>query len=101
MSLRLCHHKRYVGNIFTLFWSPYHLTKHADIKFVNEKEVKVVVTIFYANIKGFTTVYYNSTFSGAYSSFNSFRVDKYKQAWYLHFLGILSIVSGFSKFVKK
>ena len=32
------------------------------------------------NIKGFTTVYYNSTFSEAYSSFNSFRVDKYKQA---------------------
>ena len=39
------YYKRYVDNIFVLFWSPHHLEKfneyfnrkHANIKFTNEK----------------------------------------------------------------
>ena len=73
------YYKRYVDDIFVLFRFPHHLekfneylnTKHAYIKFTNEKEVNgslpFLDVLISRNNKGFTkTVYHKLTFSGAY-----------------------------------
>ena len=84
--------KRYVDDIFVLFRSPHHheefneylSTKHANIKFTNEKEINgslpLLDVLISRNNKGFTTtVYHKPTFSGVYSNFNSFIANEYKQ----------------------
>ena len=53
-EFKYVYYKRYVDNIFALFRSCHHFekfneylnTKHANIKFTNEKEVKEIITIF-------------------------------------------------------
>ena len=106
------YYKRYVDDIFVLFWSPHHLgkfneylnTKHANIKFTGEKEVNgslpFLDVLILQNMEGFTTtVYYKPTLNGVYSNFNSFIADEYKYGliFTLFFL-IFSIVLDFSKF---
>ena len=105
------YYKRYVDDIFVLFRSPHHLekfneylnTKHANIKFTSEKEVNrslpFLDVLTSRNKEGFTTtVYRKPTFSGVYSSFNSFITDQYKHGLICTLLfRILSIVSDFSK----
>ena len=84
-EFKLVYYKRYVDVIFVLFPSPHDLekfneyvnTKHAIIKFTNEKGVNrslpFVDILISRNNKGFTTtVYHKPTFSGIYSNFNSF-----------------------------
>ena len=109
------HYKRYVDDIFVLFRSPHHLakfneylnTKHANIKFTNEKEVSgslpFLDVLISRNNKGFTpTVYHKPTFSGVYSNFNSFIADEYKHGLIFTLLfRIFSIVSDFLSFMKK
>ena len=106
------YYKRYVDDIFVLFQSPHHLekfnkylnTKHANIKFTNEKEVNgslpFLDVLISRNNKGLTTtVYHKSTFSGVYSNFNNFIADEYKHSLIFTLLfRIFSIVSDFSKF---
>ena len=106
------YYKRYVDDIFVLFRSTHHLekfneylnTKHANIKFTNEKEVNASLPFLDLLIsrhnKGFTTtVYYKPTFSGVYSNSNSFIADEYKHGLIFTLLfRIFSIVSDFSKF---
>ena len=106
------YYKKYVDDIFVLFRSPHHLekfneylnTKHANIKFTSEKEVKGSLSfldvLISRNKEGFiTTVYHKPTFSGVYSSFNSFIADEYKHGLIFTLLfRIFSIVSDFSKF---
>ena len=100
-----------MDDIFVLFWSPHHLekfneylnTKHANIKFTNEKEVNgslpFLDVLISRHSKGFTTtVYHKPTFSGVYSNFNSFIADEYKHGLIFTLLfRIFSIVSDFSK----
>ena len=104
--------KRYVNDIFVLFLFPHHLEKsneylnkkHADMKFINEKEVNGSLSFLDVltsrNNKGFTiTVYHKPTFSGVYSSFTSFIADERKHGFIFSLLSrIFSIVSDFSKF---
>ena len=106
------YYKRYVDYIFVLFRFPHHLekfneylnTKHANIKFTNEKEVNgslpFLDVLISRHSKGFTTtVYHKPTFSGVYSNFNSFIADEYKHGLIFTLLfRIFSIVSDFSKF---
>ena len=106
------YYKRYVDDIFVLFRSPHRLekfneylnTKHANIKFANEKEVNRLLpfsdVLISRNNKGFTTtVYHKPTFSGVYFNFNSFTADEYKNGLiYTLLFRIFSIVSDFSKF---
>ena len=106
------YHKRYVGDIFAQFRSPHHLenfneylnTKHANIKFTNEKEfnrsLPFLDVLISRNKKGFTrTVYHKPKFSGVYTYFNSFIADEYKyDSIFTLLFQIFSIVSGFSKF---
>ena len=105
------YYKRYVNDTFVLFRSPTHFeilneylnTKHANIKFTSEKEVNrslpFLDVLTSRNKEGFTTtVYRKPTFSGVYSSFNSFITDQYKHGLICTLLfRILSIVSDFSK----
>ena len=98
-----------------LFLSPYHLekfnqylnTKHANIKFANEKEVneslQFLEVLISRNNKGFTTkVYHEPTFKGFYSNFNSFIAAEYKHGLIFRLLfQIFSIVSDFSKFPER
>ena len=105
------YYKRYVNDIFVLFRSPTHFeilneylnTKHANIKFTSEKEVNRSLPFLDVLIsrkkEGFTTtVYHKPTFSGVYSSFNSFITDQYKHGLICTLLfRILSLVSDFSK----
>ena len=97
-------YKRYVDGIFVLFRSPHHLqtfneylnTKHANIKFTNEKEVNgslaFLDVLISRNNKGFTTtVYHKPTFSGVYSNFNSFIAGEY-----IAFLNIFNSFGFFS-----
>ena len=83
--------KRYADDIFVLLRYPHHCekfneylnTKHAHIKFPNEKEVTrslpFLDVLRSRNNKSFTkTVYHKSTFNGVYSSFDSFMADEYK-----------------------
>ena len=107
--------KRYVDDIYVLFWSPHHLqkfneclnTKHANIKFTSEKEVNESLpfldVIISWNKEGFTTtVYYRPTWSVVYTNFYNFIADEYKHGLVFPLLfGILSIVSDFSKFHEK
>ena len=104
--------KRYVDDIFVLFRSPHHLekfneylnTKHANIKFTNEKKVDgslpFLDVLISRNNKGFTiTVYHKPTFRALYSNFNSFIAHKYKHGLILTLLfRTFSIVSDFYKF---
>ena len=82
-------------------------TKHAYIKFTNEKEVNgslpFLDVLISRNNKGFTTaVYHKSTFSGVYSNFNSFIADENKHGLIFTLLfRIFSIISDFSKFHEK
>ena len=106
------YYKRYVDDIFVLFRSPHHLekfyeylnTKHANIKFTNEKEVNgslpFLDVLILRNDKGFTTtVYHKPTFSRIYSSFGSFIADEYKHSLIFTLpFRIFSIVLDFSKF---
>ena len=101
-----------MDDIFVLFWSPHHLgkfneylnTKHANIRFTNEKEVNgwfpFLDVLISWNNKGFTTtVYHKPTFSGVYSNFSSFIDDECKHSLIFTLLfQIFSIVSDFSKF---
>ena len=64
-------------------FNEYINTKHANIKFTNEKQVNRSLpslgVLISRNNKGFTTtVYHKPKFSGVYSNFNNFIVDKYK-----------------------
>ena len=106
------YYKRYVDDTFVLFRSPHCLkrfneylnTKHANMKFTNEKEVNgplpFLDVLLSRNDEGFTTtVYYKPTFSENYSNFRSFTADKYKHGVIFTLLfRIFSIVSDFSKF---
>ena len=106
------YYERYVDDIFVLFRSPHHLerfneylnTKHANIKFTNEKKVNGSIPFLDAlisrNNKDFTTtVYHKPTFGGVYSNFNSFIADEYKHDLIFTLLfQIFSIVSEFLKF---
>ena len=106
------YYKRYVDDIFVLFQSLHHLekfneylnTKHAKIKFTNEKEVNgslpFLDVLISWNDKGFTTtVYHKPTISGVYSNFNSFKDDEYKHGLIFTLLfWIFLIVLDFSKF---
>ena len=102
--------KRYVNDIFALFRSPHHHekfneylnTKHANIKFTNEKEINgslpFLDVLISRNNKGFTTtVYHKLTFSGVYSNFNSFIADEYKQVL-IFTLFFSNIFNGFRFF---
>ena len=79
-------------------------TKHANIKFTNEKEINgslpFLVVLISQNIKCFTTtVYHKPTFSRVYSNFNSFVADESKHRLTFPLLfRTFSIVSDFSKF---
>ena len=111
-EFKTVYYKRYVDDIFVLFRSRHHLekfneylnTKHANIKLTCEKEVKgslpFLDVLISQNKEGFTTtVYHKPTFSGVYSSFNSFIADEYKHGFIFTLLfRIFSIVSDFSKF---
>ena len=102
-------------NIFVVLRSPHYLekfneylnTKHANIKFTNEKEVNgslpFLDVLISRNNKGFTTtVYHKPTFSGVYSNFNSFIADEYKHGLIFTLLSrIFIIVLDFSKFYEK
>ena len=104
-----------MDDIFVLFPSSHHLekfdeylnTKHANLKFTNEKEVNgtlpfLDVLISRSNKHFTATVYHEPTFSGVYSNFNSFIGDEYKHGLILTLLfQIFSIVLEFSKFHKK
>ena len=106
------YYKRYVEDIFVLYRSPHHLekfseylnTKHANIKFTNEKDLNgslpFLDVLISRNNKGFTTaVYHKPTFSGVYSNFNSFIADDYQHGLIFALLfRIFSIVLDFSKF---
>ena len=106
------YYKRYVDDIFVLFRSPHHLekfneyltTKHANIKFTNEKEVNrslpFLDVLISRNNKGFsTTVFHKPTFSGVYSNFNSFIAEEYKHSLiYTLLFRIFSIISDFLMF---
>ena len=85
------YYRRYVDDIFALFCSPDHLekftnslnSKHKNIKFTYEKEsnnsLPFLDILISRSENGFkTSVYHKSTFSGAYSNFNSFIYDEYK-----------------------
>ena len=105
------YYKRYEDDLFVLFRSLYHLekfneylnTKHANIKFSNEKEVNrslpFLDVLILRNNKGFTTtVYHKPTFSGVYSNLNSFIADEYKHGLIFTLIfRIFSIAWGFSK----
>ena len=106
------YYKRYVDNIFVLFRSSHHLeklnkylnTKHANIKFISEKDVNRSLSFLDVLISGkkkiFTiAVYHKSIFSGVYSKFNGFITDEYKHGLIFTLLfRILSIFSDFFKF---
>ena len=98
----------YVDDIFFLFRPPLHLekfseylnTKHANIKFTNEKEVNGSLhldVLISRNNKVFTTtVYQKPIFSRVYSNFNSFIADEYKHGLiFTLFFQIFSIVFDF------
>ena len=85
------YYRKYVDGIFVLFRSPDHLEKlkiclspkHRNIRFTCEKEqnsfmpfLDVLITRTSSGFK--TTVYHEPTFSGVYSSFNSFFSEEYK-----------------------
>ena len=95
-----------------IFRFPHHLekfnkylnTKHANIKFTNEKDVNgslpFLDVLMSRHNKGFTTTgYLKPTFSGVYCNFNSFIADEYKRGLIFTLLfRIFSIVWDFSKF---
>ena len=111
-EFKIMHYKRYVDDIFVLFRYPHHFekfneylnTKHANIKFTNEKKVNgslpLLDVLISRNDKGFTiTVYHKPKFSGVYSKVNSFIADEYKHGLIFTLLfRIFLIVSDFSKF---
>ena len=79
------YYKIYKIDIFTLFQSPHRLekfkkylnTKHANIKFTNEKEFNG--SLPFLDVLVFTTTaYHKPTFRRVYSNFNSFIADEYK-----------------------
>ena len=100
------YYKRYVDDLFVLFRSTHHLKqfKHANIKFINEKEVNgplpFLDVLISRNNKRFTTTdYHKATFSGVYSNFNSFIAAEYKHALIFTLLfRIFLIVLDFFKF---
>ena len=109
------YYKRYVDDLFVLFRSAHDLetfnqylnTKHAKIKFTNEKEVNGSLSfldvLISRNKEGFTTtVYHKTSFSGVYSNFNSFIADEYKHGLIFTMLfRLFSIVLDFSKFLEE
>ena len=106
------YYRRYVDDIFALFRSPDHLekftsylnSKHKNIKFTYEKEsnnsLPFLDILISRSENGFkTSVYHKSTFSGVYSSFNSFIYDQHKISLIFTLLfRTFSIVSDFSRF---
>ena len=90
-SLKPVFYRRYVDDIFVLFFSldqaekfkKYLSSKHPNIKFLLVKENDgrlsfLDINIFCEKRKFVTNVYRKKTFSGVYTSFNSFILETYK-----------------------
>ena len=89
-------YRRYVDHIFVLFKSTDHLVKfrnyfntcHPNMSFSFEEEKNGKISFLDAEIsrengKFVTTVYRKSTFSGAYTPFESFLPSAEKWVWFI------------------